>query len=300
MEVPIVAPAPVVIPHAVVCRDLFDDHGPCRHFQHSLTGLIVLPKKSLAHRARGILDSADNTNVSCFRSGAPRRADMGNQRRIGCMLQETQPQRRQDGISLRKQNRWLEPASVHQREANGWTLTLPRPHLAVKALVPRIPATASRPITIRESKFWCVTLGLRIPGVGQGQIVSSCEPASLPGRSAVLVTHRVDGSAAQSIGFDLPRRPTATCYQDSKRQLGFNAYRMRSAEALEPHWCLVVVASALWPLTCLPAGPDRAKGLIHTMGDACRQQGRALLQKLWVGVHEQLSHGATADQVFAP
>jgi hypothetical protein len=36
------------------------------------------------------------------------------------------------------------------------------------------------------------------------------------------------------------------------------------------------------------------------MGDACRQQGRALLQKLWVGVHEQLSRGATADQVFAP
>jgi hypothetical protein len=35
------------------------------------------------------------------------------------------------------------------------------------------------------------------------------------------------------------------------------------------------------------------------MGDACRQQGRAVLQKLLRFVHEQLSDGATADHVFA-
>jgi hypothetical protein len=69
---------------------------------------------------------------------------------------------------------------------------------------------------------------------------------------------------------------------------------------MEQHWCLVCVASSRLHLRCLPAGPDRAKGLIQTSGDACRQQGRALLQKLLVVVHEQLSHGATADQVFAP
>jgi hypothetical protein len=44
---------------------------------------------------------------------------------------------------------------------------------------------------------------------------------------------------------------------------------------------------------------DRTKGLIHTLGDACRQQGRALLQKLLVFVHDQLSGGATPDHVFA-
>ena len=74
---------------------------------------------------------------------------------------------------------------------------------------------------------------------------------------------------------------------------------MRSAEALGTHGCLVVVASSLWHLTCLPAVPDRTKGLMHTMGDACRQQGRALIQKLWLFVHAQLSQGATADHVFA-
>jgi hypothetical protein len=81
--------------------------------------------------------------------------------------------------------------------------------------------------------------------------------------------------------------------------LGVNDYRMRSAEAIKKHWCLVFVASSLLHLTCLPAVPDRTKGLIQTIGDACRQQGRALLQQLLVFVHDQLSQGVTADHVFA-
>jgi len=81
--------------------------------------------------------------------------------------------------------------------------------------------------------------------------------------------------------------------------LGFNEYRMRSAEAIGKHWCLVFVAYSLLHLTCLPAVPDRTKGLIQTIGDACRQQGRALIQNLLVFVHDQLSYGTSADQVFA-
>jgi hypothetical protein len=81
--------------------------------------------------------------------------------------------------------------------------------------------------------------------------------------------------------------------------LGFNEYRMRSAEAIGKHWCLVFVAYSLLHLTCLPAGPGRTQGLMQTIGDACRQQGRALLQKLLLFVHEQLSGGATAEHVFA-
>jgi hypothetical protein len=74
---------------------------------------------------------------------------------------------------------------------------------------------------------------------------------------------------------------------------------MRSAEAIGKHGCLVFVASSLLHLTCLPAVPDRTKGLIQTIGDACRQQGRALIERLLVFVHDQLSQGATADHVFA-
>jgi SRSO17 transposase len=100
MGLPIVAPAPVVTDHAAVFRDLFDNHCQFRHFQHYLTGLIVLPNKSLASIARCILDSADNTNLSRFLAEAPWREDAVNRRRIRFMLQQTKPHRRRRRESL--------------------------------------------------------------------------------------------------------------------------------------------------------------------------------------------------------
>jgi hypothetical protein len=94
MALPIVAPAPIVAEHAVVFRDLFDKQCQCRHFQHDLTGLIVLPNKSMAHIARCIFESADTTNLSRFLSDAPGREDAVNRRRIRFRLQATTPHRR--------------------------------------------------------------------------------------------------------------------------------------------------------------------------------------------------------------
>jgi hypothetical protein len=455
MELPIVAPAPVVTEHASVFRDLFDNHCQFRHFQHYLTGLIVLPNKSMANIARCILDSPDKTNVSRFLAEAPWREDAVNRRRIRFMLQETKPhrqrrrdsivvlddtlcehvgslfdyvdrhynhgdgtyplahnpvtsfyvsgpvrfplglrlyrryeeltqweaavakqfpelkiptdkkarnrlhkqvdpvllqapefraqheqfrtkimlaidlveeairhkvpfgvvvfdawylaedlvhvlaRRRKDWISLLKKNRLLETASFHLRDANGWTLKLPGPHMALEHLVPLIPATAYRPVKVCEHTYWCFTLAVRIPGLGKVRLVVSFEGEQLTGRSVVLVTNRVDWSAVKIIGLYLQRWPTETFYQDSKGHLGFNEYRMRSAEAIGKHWCLVFVAYSLVHLTCLPTVPDRTRGLIQTIGDACRQQGRALLQHLLVFVHDQLSRGATIDHVFS-
>jgi len=454
MELPIVAPAPVVTDHAAVFRDLFENQCQFRHFQHYLTGLIVLPNKSLANIARCILESTDRTNLSRFLSEAPWREDEVNRRRIHFMLHQTKPhrqrrreslvviddtlcehvgslfdyvdrhynhsdgtyplahnpvtsfyvsgpvrfplglrlyrryeeltqweaavakhfpaleiptntkarnrlhqqvdpvlrqdpdfqarheqfrtkialaielvetairqkvpfgvvvfdawylaedlvrvlaRRRKDWLSLLKKNRLLETASFHVRDANGWPLKLPGPHIAVEDLVPLIPTNAYRPVTVRAHTYWCFTLAVRIPGLGKVRIVVSFEHESLTGRSVVLVTNRADGSAAKTISLYLQRWPTETFDQDSKGHLGFNDYRMRSTEAIGKHWCLVFVAYSLLHLTCLPTVPDRTKGLIHTIGDACRQQGRALLQKLLVFVHEQLSHGTTADHVF--
>jgi Transposase DDE domain len=207
--------------------------------------------------------------------------------------------RRKDWISLLKKNRLLETASFQLRDANGWALKLPGPHLAVEALVPLIPASAYRPVTVSEHTYWCFTLTVRLPGLGKVRIVVSFANADLTGSYVVLVTNRVDWSAAKIIGLYLHRWPTETFYQDSKGQLGFNDYRMRSAEAIGKHWCLVFVAYSLLHLTCLPAVPDRTKGLIHTIGDACRQQGRALLQKLLLFVHDQLAHGVPVDHLFA-
>lgn len=100
MELPIVAPAPVVTEHAAVFRDLFDNHCQFRHFQHDLTGLIVLPHKSLANIARCILDSADKTHLSRFLSEAPWREDEVNRRRIRFMLQQTTSHRQRHRDSI--------------------------------------------------------------------------------------------------------------------------------------------------------------------------------------------------------
>jgi hypothetical protein len=454
MDLPIVASAPIVTEHAVVFRDLFENQCQFRHFQHYLTGLIVLPNKSLTNMARCILDSTDKTNLSRFLSEAPWREDAINRRRIRFMLQRTKPhrrrrrdslvvlddtlcehvgslfdyvdrhynhgdgtyplahnpvtsfyvsgpvrfpldlrlyrryeeltqweaavakhfptlkipsekkarnrlhrqvdpallqdpdfrarheqfrtkialamnlveaairhkvpfgvvvfdawylaedlvrglaRRRKDWISLLKKNRLLETASFHLRDANGWALKLPGPHIAVEELVPLIPAQAYRPVNLGEDTYWCFTLALRIPRLGKVRIVVSFEHEALTGRSVVLVTNRVDWSAARIISLYLQRWPTETFYQDSKGHLGFNEYRMRSAEAIGKHWCLVFVAYSLLHLMCLPAVPDRRKRLIQTIGDACRQQGRALVQRLLMFVHDQLSHGTPVDHLF--
>ena len=55
MELPIIAPAPGVTEHAAVFRDVFENQCQFRHFQHYLTGLIVLPNKSMANLARCLL-----------------------------------------------------------------------------------------------------------------------------------------------------------------------------------------------------------------------------------------------------
>ncbi len=45
MQLPIVAPAPLVTAHAEVFRDLFENRRQLQHFQNDITGLIVLDKK---------------------------------------------------------------------------------------------------------------------------------------------------------------------------------------------------------------------------------------------------------------
>jgi hypothetical protein len=355
MELPILMPAPVVTEHAAVFRDLFENQCQFRHFQHDLTGLIVLPNKSLANMARCLLDSADKTNLSRFLAEAPWREEAVNRRRVRFMLQQTTPhrsrrreslvviddtlceqvgslvdyvdrhynhsdgtyplahnpvtsfyvsgpvrfplglrlyrryeelsqweaavaklfpelkipterkarnrlhkqvdpvllqdpefrarheqfrtkialaielieeairskvpfgvvvfdawylaedvvqvlaRRRKDWISVLKTNRLLETASFHLQDANGWTLKLPSPHIAAEELVPLIPATAYRPIKVSEATYWCFTLTVRIPGLGKVRIVVSFEHESVTGRYVLLVTNRLDWSAAKII-----------------------------------------------------------------------------------------------------
>ena len=100
MQLPIVAPAPLVTVHAHAFQDLFENRCQFQHFQHYLTGLIVLPNKSLTNIARCLLESADKTNLSRFLSEAPWCAADVNARRIRYALQQTRTQRRQKAESL--------------------------------------------------------------------------------------------------------------------------------------------------------------------------------------------------------
>ena len=102
MQLPIVAPAPIVTAHAAIFRALLENRCQFRHFQHDLTGLIVLDNKSLANITRCVLESADKTNLSRFFSEAPWFHDRVNDRRVAYLLQQTQEVRRPkaDGLLI--------------------------------------------------------------------------------------------------------------------------------------------------------------------------------------------------------
>ena len=89
MQLPIVAPAPIVTAHAEAFRDLFENCCQFQHFQNYLTGLMVLPNKSMANIARCVVESADKTNLSRYLSESPWFEEQVNQRRIHYLLEQT-------------------------------------------------------------------------------------------------------------------------------------------------------------------------------------------------------------------
>ncbi|MGK7937229.1 MAG: transposase [Xenococcaceae cyanobacterium] len=460
MQLPIVKPAPIITTHAEAFRHLFENQCQFRHFQNYLTGLIVLPNKSLANISRCIVESADKTNLSRFFSQAPWSKEELTEQRIKYLLSQTvshrlsaqdshlllddtlcehvgslfeyvdrhynhsnqsyplahnlvtshylsgavrfpvdleiyrryeevtrwsefvnkyfpeleipkQKKERQklhklvdqtllkdpefqelhnqfqtkitlavelieqasqrnlpfttvlmdswyltpelvatlkkhqlDWVSLLKKNRKLEVNSFVLRDEEGQPITLTGPHIKVEDLVPLIPPKAYRKVKVGEKSYWCFTRSLRIPGLGKVRLVISFENPELTGTYAVLVTNRTDWSAKQILTAYLQRWPIETFYQDSKGHLGLDEYRMRSAEAIQKHWCLVFVAYSLLHLACLPTSliPSKEKILSHpikTIGEVCRQQGQRLIEELILLAHKQLQGGQSASEVFS-
>ena len=455
MQLPIVAPAPLVSAHADAFRDLFENRCQFHHFQHYLTGLIVLDNKSLANITRCVLESADKTNLSRFFSEAPWFQERVNDRRLTYLLQHTQTvrgpktdavlilddtlcehvgslfdyvdrhynhghdtyplahnpvtsyyvsgpvrfpvdlrlyrryeeltqweafvhkhfpdrpiptkkkeraqlhkaidpvllqdpafeklhqqfrtkidlgialleaaiqhkipfrillfdswylaeelvamarYRNKDWISLLKKHRNLETHSFILKDATGRAIPLEGPHIAVEALVPLIPRTAYRAVPVGDTTYGTFTLAVRLPGLGKVRLVVSFRNAELTGTYVVLVSNRVDWNAQRIIALYLQRWPIETFYQDSKGHLGLDAYRMRSAEAIGKHWCLVFVAYSFLHLECLPSSPRKGSVPVKTIGEACRQQAQALIEALILYAHEQLQLGQQAIDIFA-
>lgn len=454
MQLPIVAPAPLVTTHAEVFRDLFENRCQFRHFQNYLTGLIVLPNKSMANTVRCILDSADKTNLSRFFSESPWLQSQVNDRRLRYLLQKTKTvrlpkdksalvvddtlcehvgslfeyidhhynhgddtfplahnpvtshfvsgsvrfpvdlrlyrryeevtqwetfvhkhfpdqeipkrkkerarfhkrvdptlqkdpafqaleqdfhtkielaselvvaaighklpfsvvlfdswylapdfiavlrRRRKDWVSILKKNRNLETNSFVLKDADGKRIPLEGPHIGVEDLVPLIPATAYRPVKVGDTIYWTFTLTVRIPDLGKVRLVISFENAELTGTYAVLVTNRVDWMAQRILATYLQRWPIETFYQDGKGQLGLDEYRMRDAEAIQKHWCLVFVAYSLLLLDCLSPSLTQSRSPIKTIGEACRQQAQALIEALILHASQQIERGQKAQDVF--
>ena len=455
MQLPIIAPAPLVTAHAGAFRDLFENRNQFRHFENYLTGLMVLPNKSMANIVRCVLDSADQTNLSRFFSEAPWFQEQVNDRRLRYLLQHTKPvrlakdksalvlddslcehvgslfeyidrhynhgddsyplahnpvtshyvsgpvrfpvdlrlyrryeavtrwaefvhkhfpehalpqrkkeraqfhkavdpvllqdpefqslhqqfqtkialaaelvaaaiehkvpfsvvlfdswylaedfiailrRRQKDWISILKKNRNLETNSFVLKDAAGKRIPLDGPHLSVEDLVPLIPATAYRALKLGDKTYWTFTLAVRIPALGKVRLVISFENAALTGTYAVLVTNRVDWTAPRIITTYVQRWPIETFYQDGKEHLGLDEYRMRDAEAIRKHWCLVFVAYSLLHLDCLPASLNKSRLPIKTIGEACRQQAQALIEALILSASQQLAQGHKAQDVFA-
>lgn len=462
MQLPIVAPAPLVVTHAPAFRDLFENHCQFDHFQNYLTGLMVLDNKSLANIARCVLESADKTNLSRFLSTAPWFQEQVNERRLHFLLAQTKVRRRdkahsaliiddtlcehvgslfdyvdlhynhgegsyplahnpvtsfylsglvrfpvdlrlyrryeevthweefvhqhfpqrtipstrkermrlhkevdalllddpafaalhaqfhtkielalellesairhhlpfsvllfdswylskdlvqaarrrkKDWISILKKNRNLESHSFELRDASGQVIAFAQPQIAMQELISLIPRSAYREVSVEDATYWAFTFTARIPGLGAVRLVVSFEKEDLSGRCAVLVTNRVDWGAQQIIATYLQRWPIETFYQDGKTSLGLDEYRMRNAEAIGKHWCLVFVAYSFLHLDCLgslppslPKGRQKTKLPLKTIGEACRQQAAALIQALLLWTHERLLQGQRAEDVFA-
>jgi len=455
MQLPIVAPAPLVTTHAAAFQDLFENRCQFDHFQHYLTGLIVLPNKSLSNIARCVLDSADKTNLSRFFSEAPWKEHAINDRRITYLLTQTAAHRRtadasalsvddtlcehvgslfeyvdhhynhsdaayplahnpvtshyvsgavrfpvdlrlyrryeeithweefvhkhfpdkvipttkkertrlhkiadpvlledpdflklheqfhtkialatglvrkaverklpfsvvlfdswylaeelvrvlaeleKDWVSMLKRNRNLETNSFVLKDATGESISLAGPHIKVEAVVPHIPASAYRAVKVGEQTYWCFSLTARLASLGKVRLVLSFSNAELTGTFVGVVSNRLDWSAAKIIATYLLRWPVETFYQDGKSYLGLNEYRMRSAEAIKNHWCLVFVAYSFLHLACLPSALMKASLPIKSIGEACRQQAQALIEAVIRYAHDQLQRGQQVKEVFA-
>jgi len=219
-------------------------------------------------------------------------------------LVKTLADQKKDWVSLLKKNRNVECHSFTLRDVEGEVIKFAKPHIKVEDLVPLIPKRSYKKVTISDKAYWCFSLKVRVPSLGKVRIVISYDNKDLEGLYAILVSNRTDWSAKRLITAYLQRWPIETFYQDSKGNLGLDAYRMRTSEAIKKHWCLVFVAYSLLHLECLPASPVRGKAKrvchpIKTIGEACRQQGEAVIEALILYAHDLLQRGQSAAELFA-
>ena len=201
-------------------------------------------------------------------------------------------------ISLLKLNRNLETNNLIIKDEQGHRLQFDGPKIKVQDLIPLIPTTAFKPVQIGEQTYYCFSKNVRLPSLGKVRLVLSFDNPNLKGSCAVLVTNHLSWSAKKIIETYLLRWPIETFYQDAKQHLGLNDYRMRTAKAIQKHWCLVFVAYSFLHLACLPPSPRKAPVPVKTIGQVIRQQTQCVIEALILHAHNLLNQNLDARHVF--
>jgi SRSO17 transposase len=203
-------------------------------------------------------------------------------------------------ISILKINRNIITNNLRILDEEGKPVLFEKPQIKVEDLISLIPASAFKPVEIDNRTYYCFSKNVHIASLGKVRLVISFDNPDLDGTCAVLVTNHLSWNAKKIIETYLLRWPIETFYQDAKQQLGLNKYRMRKAEAIQKHWCLVFVAYSFLHLDCLPASRRcKVHKPIKTIGQIVRQQTRQLIETLLLHTHKLLDQGIDVSQVFA-
>lgn len=206
--------------------------------------------------------------------------------------------RRKKWISILKKNRNLETNSFQLKDAAGQVIVFEGAHVSVEDFVHTTPANAFKMVVVKNKIYWTFTITVHIPSLGKVRLVISYENEKQTGTFVVLISNCLDWTAKRIIETYLLRWPIETFYQDGKEHLGFDEYLMRNAEAIAKHWCLVFVAYSLLHLDYLPSLLAKEQLPTKSIGEACRQQARALIELLILRAHEMIQDGKDVKVVF--
>ncbi len=201
-------------------------------------------------------------------------------------------------ISLLKKNRNLETSGLRIKDAAGQRLQFKTDKIKVEELIPSIPASAFKPVTINKQTYYCFAFNARIPSLGKVRLVISYSNAELEGTYAILITNQTSWNAQKILETYLLRWPIETFYRDAKQLLGLGDYRMRQSNAFQKHWSLVFVAYSFLHLACLPLSSSKKSSFpSQTIGEVVRQQTKILIEKLLLHAHQLLSQGIDVTEL---
>ena len=203
-------------------------------------------------------------------------------------------------ISLLKKNRNLQTSSLRIKDEDGKRLQFETNKVKVEDLIPLIPDTAFKPVTLNEQTYYCFAFNAHLPSLGKVRLVISYSNPQLEGTYAILVTNQLSWNAQKILETYLLRWPIETFYRDAKQLLGLGDYRMRQSNAFQKHWTLVFVAYSFLHLDCLSlSSSKKSSSPNRTIGEIVRQQTQILIEKLLVHAHQLLSQGMDVTELCA-